>query len=122
MPRRAPPGVIGQNTTIGTMEQVTKFLQSLQGFKACALVLGLLVGSDSGLPVNEDILLIGAAVLTLKGVMEPLPLIRRSVVRSDGGKRARAAPGRRVALAGSCCATAAWRVCWPACGSPAYLS
>ena len=52
-----------------------EFLQSLQDFEAYALALSLLVGSGFGLPVNEDILLIGAAALTLKGVMEPLPLI-----------------------------------------------
>ena len=51
------------------------FLQSLQGIEAYALLLGLLVGSGFGLPVNEDLLLLGAAALTLKGVMEPLPLI-----------------------------------------------
>ena len=51
------------------------FLQSLQGLPAYALLLGLLVGSGFGLPINEDILLLAAASLTLKGVMEPVPLI-----------------------------------------------
>ena len=51
------------------------FLQTLQGLPAYALLLGLLVGSGFGLPINEDILLLAAASLTLKGVMEPLPLI-----------------------------------------------
>ncbi|MDB5931131.1 MAG: putative rane protein [Polaromonas sp.] len=51
------------------------FLQSLQGSQAYALLLVLLVGSGFGLPVNEDLLLLGAAALTLRGVMEPLPLI-----------------------------------------------
>jgi membrane protein DedA with SNARE-associated domain len=60
---------------MSTMDSVMAFLQSLQGFEAYALLLGLLVGSGFGLPVNEDILLLGAAALTLKGVMEPLPLI-----------------------------------------------
>ena len=60
---------------MGTMDSVMAFQQSLQGFEAYALLLGLLVGSGFGLPVNEDILLIGAAALTLKGVMEPLPLV-----------------------------------------------
>ena len=60
---------------MGTMDSVMAFLQSLQGFEAYALLLGLLVGSGFGLPVNEDILLIGAAALTLKGVVEPLPLV-----------------------------------------------
>jgi membrane-associated protein len=36
---------------------------------------GLLFGSGFGLPVNEDNLLLGAAALTLKGVMDPVPLI-----------------------------------------------
>ncbi|MDB5884463.1 MAG: putative rane protein, partial [Polaromonas sp.] len=57
------------------MDSLMAFLQSLQGMQAYALLLGLLVGSGFGLPVNEDILLLGAAALTLKGVMEPLPLI-----------------------------------------------
>ena len=60
---------------MGVMESVMAFLQSLQGFPAYALLLGLLVGSGFGLPVNEDILLLGAAALTLQGVMEPLPLM-----------------------------------------------
>ena len=51
------------------------FLQSLQGLPAYALLFGALVGSGFGLPVNEDILLLLAAALTLQGVMEPVPLI-----------------------------------------------
>jgi membrane-associated protein len=39
------------------------------------MLFGLLFGSGFGLPVNEDILLLGAAALTLKAVMEPVPLI-----------------------------------------------
>ncbi len=50
-------------------------LHSLEGFPAYALVFGLLLGSGFGLPINEDILLLGAAALTLKGVMDPIPLI-----------------------------------------------
>jgi membrane protein DedA with SNARE-associated domain len=50
-------------------------LYSLEGFPAYALAFGLLVGSGFGLPINEDILLLGAAALTLKGVMDPIPLI-----------------------------------------------
>lgn len=57
------------------MDSLMAFLHSLQGWQAYALLLGLLVGSGFGLPVNEDILLLGAAALTLKGVMEPMPLI-----------------------------------------------
>jgi membrane protein DedA with SNARE-associated domain len=50
-------------------------LQSLQGLPAYALVLGILAGSGLGLPMNEDVLLVTAAALTLSGVMEPWPLI-----------------------------------------------
>lgn len=57
------------------MDSLMAFLQSLQGIEAYALLLGLLVGSGFGLPVNEDILLLASAALTLKGVMEPVPLI-----------------------------------------------
>ena len=51
------------------------FLHSLQGFEAYALLLGVLVGSGFGLPINEDILLLVAAALTLKSVMDPVLLI-----------------------------------------------
>lgn len=57
------------------MDSLMAFLHSLQGVEAYALLLGLLVGSGFGLPVNEDILLLGSAALTLKGVMEPVPLV-----------------------------------------------
>jgi membrane-associated protein len=57
------------------MDSLMGALQSLQGFPAYALLFGLLFGSGFGLPVNEDILLLGAAALTLKGVMDPVPLI-----------------------------------------------
>ena len=50
-------------------------LQSLQGLPAYALVFGLLAGSGVGLPMSEDILLLTAAALTLRGVMEPLALV-----------------------------------------------
>jgi membrane protein DedA with SNARE-associated domain len=67
--------VLRQNCSMNLMESVMAFLQSLQGFEAYALLLALLVGSGFGLPVNEDILLLAAAALTLKGVLAPLPLI-----------------------------------------------
>ncbi len=51
------------------------FLQSLQGFPAYALLLALLFSCGIGAPINEDILLLAAAALTLKGVMEPVPLM-----------------------------------------------
>lgn len=57
------------------MESVMAFLQSLQGAPAYGLLFGLLFSSGFGLPINEDILLMAAAALTLRGVMEPLPLI-----------------------------------------------
>jgi membrane protein DedA with SNARE-associated domain len=63
------------------------FLQSLQGFPAYALVFGILVGSGFGLPMNEDILLVTAAALTLSGVMSPWPLVAvawAGVVIADG--------------------------------------
>lgn len=51
------------------------FLQSLQGFPAYALLFALLFSCGIGAPINEDILLLAAAALTLKGIMEPLPLM-----------------------------------------------
>lgn len=60
---------------MGVMDSVMAFLQSLQGLPAYALLFAVLAASGFGLPINEDILLLAAAALTLKGVMEPLPLI-----------------------------------------------
>lgn len=57
------------------MESVWPFLQSLQGLPAYALMFALLFGCGIGLPMNEDIVLLGAAALTLKGVMSPVPLM-----------------------------------------------
>jgi len=57
------------------MESLMAFLQSLQGVPAYALLFGLLFASGFGFPINEDILLLAAAALTLKEVMDPLPLI-----------------------------------------------
>lgn len=57
------------------MDSVMAFLQSLQGLPAYGLLFGLLFASGFGLPINEDILLLAAAALTLQGVMDPLPLI-----------------------------------------------
>lgn len=51
------------------------FLQSLQGFPAYALLFALLFSCGIGAPINEDILLLAAAALTLKGVMAPVPLM-----------------------------------------------
>jgi membrane protein DedA with SNARE-associated domain len=60
---------------MGFMESMLAMLHALQGWPAYLLVLSLLVGSGFGLPVNEDILLTVAAALTLRGVMEPWPLV-----------------------------------------------
>lgn len=63
------------NVGMSTMDSVMMFLQSLQGWPAYALLFGVLAASGFGLPINEDILLLAAAALTLQGVMEPVPLI-----------------------------------------------
>ena len=60
---------------MSVMNAVMAFLQSLQGPPAYALLFALLCGSGFGLPINEDILLLAAAALTLRGVMEPVPLV-----------------------------------------------
>jgi membrane protein DedA with SNARE-associated domain len=57
------------------MEAALSFLHTLQGIPAYSLVLGLLVACGIGAPINEDIVLLMAAALTLSGVMEPLPLL-----------------------------------------------
>ena len=64
-----------QNAGMDTMASVMEFLQSLQGLPAYGLLFGVLAASGFGLPINEDILLLVAAALTLRGVMEPVPLI-----------------------------------------------
>lgn len=57
------------------LDAALNFLQSLQGVPAYALLFGLLFSCGIGAPINEDILLLAAAALTLHGVMEPLPLM-----------------------------------------------
>lgn len=57
------------------MDSLLALLQSLQGAPAYLLLFGVLAGSGVGLPVNEDLLLVGAAALTLRHVMEPVPLV-----------------------------------------------
>ena len=57
------------------MEGWLEQLQVLQGLPAYALVFGLLVACGIGAPMNEDVVLLAAAALTLTGVMQPLPLI-----------------------------------------------
>ncbi|HYF43102.1 MAG TPA: DedA family protein [Ramlibacter sp.] len=51
------------------------FLQSLQGLPAYALLFALLFSCGIGAPMNEDIVLLAAAALTLKGIMDPVPLM-----------------------------------------------
>lgn len=63
----------GQNSAM--FDSAMAFLQSLQGFPAYALLFALLFSCGIGAPINEDILLLAAAALTLKGVMEPVPLM-----------------------------------------------
>ncbi len=50
-------------------------LAALQGAPAYGLLFALLVSCGIGAPMNEDIVLLVAAALTLTRVMEPLPLI-----------------------------------------------
>lgn len=57
------------------MEGWLEQLQLLQGLPAYALVFGLLVACGIGAPMNEDVVLLAAAALTLTGVMQPLPLV-----------------------------------------------
>jgi membrane protein DedA with SNARE-associated domain len=57
------------------IDSLLLFLNSLQGLPAYALLFGLLVACGIGFPINEDIVLLGAAALTLNGVMDPLWLI-----------------------------------------------
>jgi membrane protein DedA with SNARE-associated domain len=60
---------------MSTMDTVMGFLQSLQGWPAYALLFGALAASGFGLPINEDLLLLAAAALTLRGIMAPAPLV-----------------------------------------------
>lgn len=57
------------------MDAVWPLLQSLQGAPAYGLLLVLLVGCGVGLPMNEDIVLLAAAALTLQGIMDPVVLM-----------------------------------------------
>src|SRR5688500_11872599 len=57
------------------MESLMALLQTLQGWTAYLLLFTVLAGSGFGLPVNEDILLLVAAALSMRQVMEPVPLI-----------------------------------------------
>jgi membrane protein DedA with SNARE-associated domain len=57
------------------MDTVLQFLQTLQGLPAYSVVLGMLVACGIGAPFNEDIVLLAASALTLRHVMEPVPLL-----------------------------------------------
>jgi membrane protein DedA with SNARE-associated domain len=57
------------------MDAALAFLDTLQGAPAYGLVFVLLVLCGIGAPINEDIVLFVAAALTLKGVMDPVPLM-----------------------------------------------
>jgi membrane protein DedA with SNARE-associated domain len=57
------------------LDSALAFLQSLQGLPAYALLFGLLFSCGIGAPINEDILLVAAAALTLQGIMDPIPLM-----------------------------------------------
>lgn len=57
------------------LDSVLPFLHSLQGFPAYSLLFALLFSCGIGAPINEDILLLAAAALTLNGVMDPIPLM-----------------------------------------------
>lgn len=61
------------------------FLQSLQGPPAYSLLFALLFSCGIGAPMNEDIVLLAAAALTLKGIMEPVPLMIVSWFALVGG-------------------------------------
>jgi membrane protein DedA with SNARE-associated domain len=57
------------------MDSWLAHLAALQGAPAYGLLYVLLVSCGIGAPMNEDIVLLVAAALTLSGVMAPLPLI-----------------------------------------------
>jgi membrane protein DedA with SNARE-associated domain len=69
----APGACVSKNAPM--FDQALAFLQSLQGMPAYALLFALLFSCGIGAPMNEDILLVAAAALTLQGIMEPVPLI-----------------------------------------------
>jgi len=60
-------------------------LATLQGLPAYALLFVLLFSCGIGAPMNEDIVLLVAAALTLTGVMEPWPLMAVAWLGLVGG-------------------------------------
>lgn len=61
--------------TVAAMDAALALLHTLQGPPAYGLVFLLLVLCGIGAPINEDIVLLVAAALTLQGVMAPVPLM-----------------------------------------------
>jgi membrane protein DedA with SNARE-associated domain len=57
------------------LDSILPFLHSLSGLPAYSLLFALLFSCGIGAPINEDILLLAAAALTLQGVMDPIPLM-----------------------------------------------
>lgn len=57
------------------LDVILPFLHSLSGPPAYALLFALLFACGTGAPINEDILLLAAAALTLQGVFDPIPLM-----------------------------------------------
>src|SRR5688500_17882126 len=57
------------------LDAILPFLHSLSGPPAYAYLFALLFACGTGAPINEDILLLAAAALTLQGVMEPIPFM-----------------------------------------------
>lgn len=65
---------------MSTMSVWMDRLREMQGTGAYALLFGLLVSAGIGAPVNEDIILIGAAALTLYSVFDVPGLILVGIV------------------------------------------
>lgn len=57
------------------LETLLSSLEALQGWPAYLAVVAVLAATGFGLPVNEDLLLMAAAALTLRGVMDPMGLV-----------------------------------------------
>jgi membrane protein DedA with SNARE-associated domain len=88
LPSREAPGSgprWGAQGDVAMFDSAFAFLQSLQGFPAYALLFLLLFSCGIGAPMNEDIVLLAAAALTLKGIMDPVPLMVVSWFALVGG-------------------------------------
>ncbi|MBL7717089.1 MAG: DedA family protein [Bdellovibrionales bacterium] len=60
---------------MGNVDLWLQKLHALQGLPGYSLLFVLLVGCGIGLPMNEDILILAAASLTLSGIFDPVTLI-----------------------------------------------